>query len=774
MIEDPELRALFKVESEEHLQRLETGLLHMEVEPQDRAMLEEIFRSAHSLKGAAGMLGLDRLEMLAHRFEDELGAVRKGHIAMSAALADRLYGGLDAMRRLALEAGEGQEANVDVESVLERLRGPAAAPPEPAQEEQVRTTVPESVPIASPAEGSALETPEPEPELPARSEPPGRPERVGEASALNVTAAFKIDTIRVEPQKLDALMALAGEMSVTTARIERSLAVLDELRALWEEWGRDTAMRLRPGASSSALAEERGRQQMRAQDRVRLDRLGTLLGQLERTGQEEIARLGVVSNALDESIRQMRLLPFTTLFNLFPRMVRDLSQELGKEVRLEIEGGAVAADKHLLEELKDPLMHLLRNAIDHGIETADERMRQGKPTTATVRLRALHSGSSVLVEVADDGRGLDVEAIRWSALEKGLGAAEELAALAPEEVQRLIFRPGFSTSTIITDLSGRGVGLDVVRTNIERLKGSIAIESTPGQGCTFRLQAPITLATTHVLLLQAAQRIYALPVEAVQEIFPIDRGAQFMLEGRTAIRREEEALPVVRLAELLELPEEPVEAHSGRHERASEFLPCVLLRIGGERLGLIVEDLQEEQEILLKPFGGLLQRVRNVLGATVLATGEICMVLNPYDLLQSAQKRKEAPSTALAEPVAERKKVILLADDSITTRTQERRILESAGYEVVTAVDGMDAYNKLGAQLFDAVVSDVEMPNMDGLTLAERIRQEAKYRELPIILVTSLASDADRRRGAEVGANAYITKGTFDQTVLLNTLRRLV
>jgi two-component system chemotaxis sensor kinase CheA len=815
MIDDLELRALFKAETEEHLQTLEEGLLHLEAEPHDSAILEELFRSAHSLKGAAGMLGIASVETLAHHFEDVLGATRRGHLAMSAATADRLYQGLDAMRRLAREACNGEPANVDIPAVLAQLRGetlpeiaaieadstqptaPEADKVQAAPEEAGRFTgsgSPEtaSLPEAVASDARQAASVEPPAGLPVIStaslpvvSPSTLPVASEEGSALGSQSAFKIETIRVEPQKLDALMTLAGEMAVTTTRVARALTAIDDLVALWEEWGRDaTALGLTPATLKDSLiggGALHGKQLAHFHEREtgRIERLGTLLDGLKRTNDVDLARLGSVAYELEAAIQSLRLLPFSTLFNLFPRLVRDLSQEQEKEVQLVMEGGSVTADKHLLEAMKDPLMHMLRNAIDHGIERPEERERQGKPRAATLRLHASRNGTNIVLEIADDGKGLDAEAIRRSALQKRLRSAGELAGMSAEEVQMLIFTPGFSTSALITDLSGRGVGLDVVRTNIERLKGTIAVESRPGMGCTFRLQAPMTLATTRVLLVKAAQRTYALPVEAVHEIFLVSAEARFSLEGRAAVRWDDQPIAAAILADLLELPSEQAAGGGGKGRgeqgiRDSALRPCILLTLGAERLGLFVDDLLEEQEVILKPFGGLLQRVRNVFGAAILSTGEVCMVLNPQDLLRSAQKLRALPAVPEPDQTPYRRKVVLLAEDSITTRTQEKRILESAGYEVVTAVDGADAFHKLGTRLFDAVVSDIEMPNMDGLTLAARIRQDVKYQELPIILVTSLASEGDRRRGVEVGANAYLTKGAFDQTVLLNALRRLI
>jgi two-component system chemotaxis sensor kinase CheA len=759
MIDDPELRGLFRAESEEHLQTLENGLLRLESQPADTRILDDLFRSAHSLKGAARMLEVDRLETLAHHFEDELSAARRGHRTISSEGADRLYQGLDAMRRLAQEACGGAEAQVDIPRVLAQMRGETVAELDPSPQETVEVAVAAEVPSAiTPVSTSPSPNPGANPDGIASAEHL-LPELTGPILDDDWSPVpFKIETIRVEPQRLDALMTLAGEMAVTTARAVRALNVVSELGDLWEEWTRDTA-RMPVSADQ-------------AKDSDRLKRLGELLGRLERTGDEEIARLSMVAEELVESVRDLRLLPLSTVFSLFNRMVRDLSHEAGKLVRLEIAGGTVTADKHLLEELKDPLMHMIRNAVDHAIETPEERVSVGKQPEAVIRLNAYRTATRMVIEITDDGRGLNEKAIGEAAVRKQLLTEEAVADLSLPEIQRLIFAPGFSTMPLITDVSGRGVGLDVVRTNVERLKGTISVESCPGRGCTFRIEAPISLATTRVLLVGVGDRSYAIPIEAVQMTFLVSPKEVFPIEGHPTIRWEGLPVRVVALAELLELPlRTPQRSPSDEPD-----WPGVLLTIGSQRLGLFVDSLVDEQEVTVKPFGGLLKRVRNVLGSTILSTGEICMVLNPADLIASLQRRPNASVTSNPVPElgSEAKKVILLAEDSITTRTQEKRILEAAGYEVVTAVDGADAFVKLRSRPFDAVVSDVEMPNMTGLQLAERIRQEPKHNELPIILVTSLATDEDRKRGVEVGANAYITKGTFDQRALLDILKKLV
>jgi two-component system chemotaxis sensor kinase CheA len=417
-------------------------------------------------------------------------------------------------------------------------------------------------------------------------------------------------------------------------------------------------------------------------------------------------------------------------------------------------------------------MHLLRNAIDHGIEPSDVRVQQGKSPTATIYLRGYQTSTSVVIEVQDDGRGLDLAQIKQTAIKRGICREEDLATMTPNQIQSLIFSPGFSTAPLVTEVSGRGVGLDVVQTNVEKLKGNLQIESTPGKGCLFRISLGITLATAHVLIVQVEGMPYAIPVGFVKTACFVDPDEPFPIKGRDTILRDDRPISVVKLSDLLELS--PAATPGVKPAQKSCQLACVILQVGQEHLGVFVDALIDEQDVVIKPQSKLLQRVRNVAGATILGTGEVCMVLHPPDLIQSARHCTQSTVSAPSTPTLTQKTTILLVEDSIATRTQEKRILETAGFEVITAVDGMDGFNKLQSRSVDAIVSDVQMPNMDGLGLAARIRQHKEYDDLPIILVTSLSSDEDKRRGAEVGANAYITKGNFNQDLLIETLQRLI
>ncbi|AYH42097.1 response regulator [Azoarcus sp. DN11] len=683
MIADERLQDLFRQESGDYLQRLDDGLLRLEHDAGEDAAVEALFRDAHSLKGAAHMLGLHAVELLAHSLEDMLNAARH-----------------DAEAR-------------GPEHVREMLR----------QLGDIRVAV-----------GDAL----------------------GAQAGAAVTAASPgglpaLDAVRVDARRLDALLNASGELAAGCTRTLRRLADVDAIVDRCEDLRRAVAGG--PGSAAPgtlALLE-------------RLAPVEALLTRLRAAMDDDHAQLQRVSSELGEGVRAIRLLPLANIFRQFPRMVQELARSQGKAVELVIEGDDVGADRRILEEIRDPLMHLLRNAIDHGIEPAAERVRAGKPVVGRIGLRARRGESTVEIVVDDDGRGLDEEAIRRAALACGLESAATLAAMTPAQRRALVLRAGLTTAHDVTDVSGRGIGLDVVRDAVERLKGSLALDSSPGRGLVFTLHLPVTLVTARILIVEVDGYPYGLPVEHVRGMRRLAAADVLRLDGRDAILFNEQPVTLAKLAELLERPVAPVVA-DGR--------TVVILEAAGGCFALAVEALLDEQEVVLKAPGSLLERVRNVAGATILDSGEICVVLDPQDLFFALRHAAPAAPTPAAAP--QRRKRVLLAEDSITTRTQECRILESAGYEVVTAVDGLDALRKLVRGEFDAVVTDVNMPTLDGLELARRIRCEARHAHLPVILVTSLASDADRVRGLEAGANAYITKPGFDQRELIECLERLI
>ncbi|MEG4231243.1 hybrid sensor histidine kinase/response regulator [Microcoleus sp. Pol11C3] len=833
MIEDQELRDVFKIASEEHLQKLDEGLLYLEQHPGDSAKLEELLRETHSLKGDAGMLAVKNVASLAHQIEHILGGVKRGETQLNPDISDRLSQGLDAIRKLVDEAITGQDSGVNTFYVLASMMSASNKPqpvamtaePESSQvpeQELVKTpfTYSEMPPLETntitsaaansdnnssfftlPSEHELLQAQN----LPAASgqAAPSAPEPTVRGSS---SSSYRIETIRVTTQNLDDLMTQAGELTVTTNRLVHRLAEIEKLTDLWEDWSREAfinRLELHQIETDKIETDKNASQQntifiqlqnyyQRTEEHLEL--LGSLVKQLKNRVDEDTGRLELITEGLESGIRTLRLLPLSTIFNLFPRAARDLAKREGKQVQLVIEGGETLADKRILEEMKDPLMHMIRNAIDHGIETTAEREKLGKPPGATLRIKGYHTASNIIIEVADDGQGLNLDRIKQTAVKRNICTPEELAVMTENQIQLLIFAPGFSTRTFVTEVSGRGVGLDVVRANVEALKGTIQVESISGQGCTIRLQLSTSLATANVLICRVKSIAYALPIKFVEMAMLVASSDIFTVEGKETIICNTQPVSVAYLVDLLELNNRgglpnnlelrPESWQELNREIMGESLTsnspkksCIILKVGEEKLGLFIDDLIEAQDVVIKPQSQLLKRVRNVSGATILGTGEVCMVLNPHDLIKSVRQQVSPRAVSgVRSPIetVSRKQVILLAEDSISTRTQEKRILEGAGYEVVTAVDGLDAFHKLKTRYFDAVISDVQMPNLDGLALTIKIREQKEYSELPIILVTSLASDEDRKRGADAGANAYIPKGTFNQDVLVETLKRLV
>ncbi|MEH2292591.1 hybrid sensor histidine kinase/response regulator [Nostoc sp.] len=761
IIDDEELRDVFKVASEEHLQNLDDGLLHLENHPDDLAVLEALMREAHSLKGDANMLGVKDVGTLAHQIEHVLTQLKRQENPASSldnvttdAPYERLAHAIAAIRKLVHEAVTGEPARVDTFYALAELMGAKQVKGEESgnQETEFNSQEPEAngIEFTNTVKNNTLD-------------------RNQEENGSIQNPSYRIETIRVGTRQLDTLMTQAGELTVTKIRIAHRLGEIEAIANLWEEWNRDLfTNRFAFSREQEGNVVLKRLETFHHHSEERLEQLGHLVKTLQSSLSEDTTRLEQLSGDLEEGIRTLRLLPFATIFNLFPRMVRDLAQHQGKLVELILEGKDTLADKRLLEEMKDPLMHILRNAIDHGIEPPQERERLRKPRTATIRLRAYQTPTNIVLEISDDGRGLDLDKIKQIAVKRGICGEEESATMTPSQIQALIFAPGFSTAPLVTELSGRGVGLDVVQTNVEKLKGTIEVESFPGRGCTLRVNLGITLATAHVLIVQVNEMPYGIPVEFVQTACLIKSEEIFPLEGHDTVIRDSKPISIVQLADLLELPPMP----SGLTQETA--LSCIILQVGQEQLGVVVDALVDEQDVVIKPQSQLLKRVRNVSGATILGTGDVCMVLNPQDLVKSARSRSQSISSTQVRQVAPTKQTILLVEDSIATRTQEKRILETAGYQVITAVDGLDGLNKLRSHTVDAVVTDVQMPNLDGLGLTAKIRQYQEYSDLPIILVTSLASDEDKRRGAEAGANAYIIKGSFNQEALLSTLQRLV
>jgi two-component system, chemotaxis family, sensor kinase CheA len=582
----------------------------------------------------------------------------------------------------------------------------------------------------------------------------------------------KTDTIRVEAKQLDALMGQSGEINVINQQITTRLLDLEAILELWETSSRDAQQLLRQIPLESPLHRQLSRNDLQ------WERMGALIAKFKKSIGADSSRLDLVTSALESGVTKLRLLPMSTIFNLFPRMVRDLAKTQSKEINLEIEGGGLLLDKRLLEEIKDPLMHLLRNAIDHGIETPAERRQQGKLPTATLTIQVRQTGNQTTIEILDDGRGLDIQRIKATAIKRELYTKAELDLMSVDRLQSLIFAPGFSTRSRVTELSGRGVGLDIVRTNVERIKGSVDVESSPDRGCTFRIVLSHAIGSSQVMIVTVRDQTYAIPVEYVNRMLLVNKAEIFALGGTPTTQINGQTITVAWLADLLALP--AVAPNSpGEVTRTSNSVACLLLQSGRQQLALLVDRIEDRQLISIEPPHPILKNVPHLSGSTILGTGEVCLVLNSLDLFTTAAGKNPLSSTVVAAKTAtliatDLSPAILLVEDSLVIRTQMKRILGGAGYRVTTANDGLEGWETLQSGQFDLVVSDVEMPRWGGLELTTQIRNNPEYQDLPVVLVTTLSQAADRDRGLQAGANAYLTKGDFDQQLLLDTLNRLI
>ncbi len=764
----------FKTEQQEHVQEINQGLLALEKNPEEearQALLDDIFREAHSLKGAARAVGMTTIESLGHAMEDILLSAKEGRLAFAPELFDLLYQALDAVELVMTQLESGHSTPpAKVLTILARL-------------EEVKETAAPAVVETEAEKSTTIEEPEPEEPATSPAEATARPET--EEEVVQPTHSGSRDgTIRVSVSKLDALMAQFSELLGAKIRAEQRLAEVRELQVEAAEWQKEW-LALRNHYSRLVRNGNRGQAEPQptqnghgkdvtalvnfaAKNQEQLRHFNAQSNQLYRQLSNDTMRLSLIIGELQEEIKRVRMLPLTTITAAFGRMVRDLAREQEKQIDLALVGGDTELDKRVLEQIKDPLIHLLRNAVDHGIETVAEREAAGKPATGTITLTASQQGHNVVISVGDNGSGLDLAAIRAAAVRKGLYKPADIQKLTEADVANLIFNSGLSTSKIMTDISGRGVGLDVVRQNIEELHGTLEVTSEPGRGATFTMTLPLTLASSHGLLVRVGKQLFALPLTTVERMLNVKRSAITRVEGKEAITYQGKPVALTWLADLLDLPPSPA---------TSDQLTVVVVATAEKQLGLIVDELAGEQEIVMKSLGKQLAKVGGVAGATVLGSGQVILVLHTADLAKLAT-RIESRRPAMAEAghhETNHHKTILVVDDSITTRTLEKNILEAAGYEVKLATDGEEALATLVSDgLPDLIVSDINMPRLDGFGLTSQVKQDSRYADIPVILVTSLDSPADKARGIEVGADAYIVKSKFDQGSLLDTIEQLV
>lgn len=751
------LMDVFLGELEGHVRALNDGLLALEKQPSadERAeCVRGLFRAAHSLKGAAGSVGVTPVEGACHHLEELLGAVRDGRIALGPGDFDLIYAAADAIA----DAGTRLRAKQDlsgapIASIGARLAAAALA--------TSASFTP--APVSGPVHEAVAEEQRPADRPLERNDP--------------ISPALETALVRVSVGKLDEMLARGGDLLLARSRLELRVQTVAMLHGFVDEWmdewtavdeltselSRNTSADETRGSSPSEWVRSCLPLLVRASENLR--RLERDLERLGKTLAQDARQLNAAAGGLDAEVRSIRMVPLSEACAGLERLVRDLAQAGGKSIDLVIEGGQIELDRTVIDGIKDPLVHLIRNAVDHGIERPEERLAAGKPPRGRLTISAALRGTHVEIVVSDDGRGLDLDAIRIKARKFKLAVPEGDAALA-----QLIFLPGFSTAPLITEISGRGVGLDVVQSKAQHLNGSVDVSLGSDHGTRFTLVLPITLTTLRALLVRVGGRVFAFDTAAVRRVVSIGSADVRRIEGRDVILLGAAPIPIISLAASLGLPP--------RNPSTNETTPVVILTAGEREAAFAVEEAMAEQELVIKNLGVRLGRVGHVTGATIMPNGSLALILSAADLVKEALGQSGAGTRAASfgQTGPPARKHLLIVDDSITTRTLMHSVLEAAGYDVTVAVDGAEAWSTLQAANAepDLVVSDVEMPRMDGFALTQAIRTSNRLADLPVVLVTARASDQDKSRGMEVGASAYLVKSTFDHKALLDIIAQLL
>jgi chemotaxis protein histidine kinase CheA len=708
MAEGPDRAAIltkFRDEIHERIQSLVNGVLALEKKPADAEALHGLLRQTHTLKGVSGMLGAVTIKELVHRTEDLLQWLRDGPGECSAEVAEILLASTDLMTELFDAAEQGQ---------FELPRDEAFT----ALLERIALTVAEGSgePAAKPAAKPAA--------TPAAKPRPNKPAASAEAGQ---------ESLRVATDKLDRLVSISRVLTTGAARERDLLERLKQIRNQAKD------------ANGSPL----------------LAPIEALLADYEIHTRE----VGHLIDDLAHVAADTRMVPIRAMFDGLSRLIRDLSRKHGTPIRVNVEGESTHFDKRIVDELRGPLLHAINNVFDHGFEDPDTRKRAGKPAEGTLTLKAYHRGESAVVEVVDDGRGIDAARARRLAVQRGLLQQEESARLSDEEARYLIFAPGFSTREQVGEASGRGVGLDAIKRSVEQLDGRVVVESQEGKGTRMAIEMPLVLAMMRVLVVRVNGHQYAIPTATIERAVHFSADSVSRIGGREAIIVEGAGVPLITLANALGI-DVPAQARNGRNT-------AIVLQHLGQRMAFAVDDLVREDGVVVRALGKIFADVEKAAGATVLGGGEVAVVLQVGGLMRAAggtvaELSKAGPVAATAAHT------ILVVDDSMNARELLRSLLLAAGHEVVVAVNGVDGLEKARNQAFDLVVTDVEMPEMNGLELTRRLRVEEGYQRKPIIIITTRDHPDDRKRGMDAGASAYLIKDAFEQPEFLRTVARLL
>lgn len=771
----------FLIEAFEMIEQLDQDLVELENNPQDLELLNRIFRVAHTIKGSSSFLNFDTLTHLTHNMEDVLNKARKGELKLSHEIMDVVLPSIDLMKALLFairDNGTDENSGIDISESVKKLQGisneksdstPPKAPNESKKTAQMPTT---EVKNESTSDNPLADEPD-------------------------------LDYSNMSEQEVEAEIARLLEKRQEADRQKRSEKKKMQSQDTAEDSGQAQNSQLsqastpknpeNPKKADETKTPSTGVEQTVRVDVRRLDSLMNLIGELvlgknrliriygdveERYDGEKfleelnqvVSSISTVTTDLQLAVMKTRMQPVGKVFNKFPRMVRDLSRELGKNIDLIITGEETELDKSIVEEIGDPLIHIIRNSCDHGIEVPEVRKNAGKAEIGTVELKAYNEGNHIVIEISDDGKGLDPDMLKQKAIEKGIITEREADTMTDKEAFGIIFKPGFSTAKSISNVSGRGVGMDVVKTNIEKLNGLIEIESEKGVGTTQKLKIPLTLAIIQALLVGVQEEYYAIPLSSVLETVRVSQDEIYTVDGKSVLRLRDEVLSLVRLADIFK-----VDAIL----EATNEVYVVIIGLADQKIGVIVDYLIGQEEVVIKSLGYYLKNTTGIAGATVRGDGKITLIVDVAAMMDMAKDVKVSINKLIDEAEASRAKnspsdyIVLAIDDSSTDRAIMKKCLKPLGVTVLEASNGLEGLDivKNGEKTPDAVLVDIEMPRMDGYSFATEVRKYNKFKNIPLIAVTSRTSKTDRMRGVESGMTEYITK-PYTPEYLANVVKR--
>ncbi|MEM1282397.1 MAG: hybrid sensor histidine kinase/response regulator [Chlamydiota bacterium] len=752
------LKETFQVEAVEHLQVVSNGLIEMEQSSGneiDKELIDRVFREAHNLKGASRAVNHILIQDICQSLETVLSKIRSGKLILTPLAFDVLYHTIDLIKKFLPEDGEVTEA----------------------QSREVAQLIKQLDLVAEGKEPTLLENTQSDCE---EDEIQINEEFVEEVLHQDFSENL---TIRVSTNKLDKLLQQIEEMLTLKITSGQRLDAVEELLKKFEKWNTHKRRIQKDVQTLKQLTIKQGGMPFKNLSNTfntlvsflnwqeeHLKEIHDMILKLKKESLQDYRISGSIVDSLFEETKEVLMQPCQTLFDSYPRMVRDISRSIDKEVDLEIQGAEIEIDRRILEEMKDPMMHLIRNSIDHGIESAEQRKKAGKPAVGSIVITVTKiSGGKVELSIRDDGSGVNVEKVKQSALKNEVIHPKDLKEMDDSEAIMLMFHAGVSTSDIVTDISGRGVGMEVVNEKVEKLGGRVFINTERDKGTEFKIHLPLSLATFRGVHLLVEDQGYVIPTHYLLRVLRISKDDVRTVEGKESIKFDGKYISYVKLSSVLGFQE--------NESKGDSIIYVLVVKALEITLAIGVDKILNEQEIFVKGLGKQLARVKNIADATVMDWGKVVPILDPSDIVKSViigAKSTTLRAKTVNKGHEEKKKTILIAEDTVTARMLLKNILDASGYTVKTAIDGVEAFSLLSQEKIDLLLSDIEMPRMTGFELVEKVRGTENLKDLPIVLCSSLCTKEDKERGIAVGANAYIVKSSFEQSNLLETIQKLL